>query len=260
MGVFELRRVLSLGDALDVAPPRTRRPSRGRLAMPTRMAAITTALLLLVSACVGQSGESLGTRGTSQEPTQTEGERTTTPQSQGESSLPPSRERDALTDSPDLQFMVTCLTDAGFEAQAYQDGDVNVIKAAVPPAQQEQYVEAREACRLRAIDLGLIRPIGAPTEADLTQRYRAYTEIVQPCLVAHGYPTVEPPSLDSFIDAEGKNWHPYDAIPYATLIAPLPDEPLNPRLAAELAARRELRETCPADLTTLLPQLGEESG
>lgn len=39
--------------------------------------------------------------------------------------------------------------------------------------------------------------------------YWAYVGTYE-CLVKHGYPTSDPPSLDEYIGSRGEVWHPYD--------------------------------------------------
>ncbi len=151
-----------------------------------------------------------------------------------------------------LLFLAECLQDHGFIAEI----DLRDRSIAVgPPEQSEAASRAMEDCMQAAIDQGVV--VGPPEISDENLRvwYAAY-QITQSCLIEHGYPVVDPPSLDSYVEARGTNWHPYDAVPEASMYG----EPDLSDTDGELHRGAEIRETCTADVTRLLPNLEGEDG
>lgn len=152
-----------------------------------------------------------------------------------------------------LEYLRICLAEAGF-TDVEIDIDEGMMTGRTPPGQEEVFNEALAECMQRGIDQGLVLPPEPPSEEQLTRIFQAFTEITQPCLVANGYPTSPPPSLERYIESEGSNWHPYEAIPYANLYV-APGVEVDSRMQEQVAAWNELRDTCPADVAVLLPDL-----
>lgn len=86
-------------------------------------------------------------------------------------------------------------------------------------------------------------PFDGSEEANRLE-YRLYLEVHE-CLLVHGYPTVEPPSEETYV-AEGSSvWHPFDAMPFRQLS--VGDEAPPPGSSDQLEAQRR----CAGDLATL---------
>ena len=131
-----------------------------------------------------------------------------------------------------LQFLASCLESAGFRVDVV-DG---AISAHRPAEQAAYYDDAQSQCEQAAISSGLVSGIDEPSDEELAAWYEARL-LTHQCLVEKGYPTAPPPSEDSYIEAEGRNWHPYDAI-------------MN-TIAVE--------EACPQDLVVLFERLAAGS-
>lgn len=171
---------------------------------------------------------------------------------QGDDSVPLAIDPDQRTWSSEdhLLFLAECLEDKGFVAEVnLRDRSV----AAGPPEQSEAASQAIADCMQEATDQGVVAGPPEISEENLRVWYAAY-QITQRCLIEHGYPVVEPPSVDSYVEEQGRNWHPYDAVPEASMYgeqnAPDPD--------GELRRGREIREACTADTTRLIPILEGE--
>lgn len=150
------------------------------------------------------------------------------------------------------RFVVECLTERGFHVEGESQQGVGVISAEVSDAQAEVYSEAWIACNEEAQESLGVRPPTTPSVEQLGLWYDAFI-LTNQCLIEHGYPTVEPPSKDVFIDryvSSGSTWHPYDAVPEANLHT-VPGEASTPAAARG----REIRETCTADLGVLIPRI-----
>ena len=131
-----------------------------------------------------------------------------------------------------LQFLASCLESAGFKVDLIDGG----ISAHPPPEQAAYYDDAQSQCEQAAISSGLVSEIDDPSDEELAAWYEAHL-LTQQCLVEKGYPTAPPPSKDSYIEAGGRNWHPYDAI--VNTIA--------------------VEEECPQDLVALFERLAAGS-
>lgn len=112
-----------------------------------------------------------------------------------------------------LHFLASCLESVGFKVDV-RDG---AIIARPAPEQADYYDEAQSQCEQDAIDGGLVRELHDPSDDELAAWYEAHFLTYQ-CLVEKGFPTSPPPSMDSYIEAGGRNWHPYDAIVDTTTV------------------------------------------
>jgi len=106
-----------------------------------------------------------------------------------------------------LHYVESCVESAGFSVTV----EHQAISANPPPEQAAYFQEVLAHCEAAAVSSGLVAQIDEPSEAELAAWYAAFT-ITYQCLVDHGYPTSAPPSEDSYIEAGGRNWHPYDTI------------------------------------------------
>lgn len=106
-----------------------------------------------------------------------------------------------------LQFLASCIESAGFKVEVV-DGS---ISARPPPEQAAHYDDAQSQCEEAAISSGLVSEIDDPSDEELAAWYEARL-LTHQCLVEKGYPISPPPSEDSYVEAGGRNWHPYDAI------------------------------------------------
>jgi hypothetical protein len=132
-----------------------------------------------------------------------------------------------------LQFLASCLESAGFSVDLMDGG----ISAHPPPEQAAYYDDAQLQCEQAAVTSGLVAEIDEPSDEELAAWYEAHL-LTQQCLVEKGYPTSHPPSVDSYVEAEGRNWHPYDAIRDTTAV----------------------EDECPQDLVALFERLASGSG
>lgn len=116
---------------------------------------------------------------------------------------------DSETPAPDAAQVALkeCLEREGFVATIEPNGSLRVESpsASVTPA------EAIEACNRELQATGLVPGAGDGESVEqLTERYE-FMLGVRACMIEKGYPTLEPPSLEVFIEDEG-GWHPYTAV------------------------------------------------
>jgi hypothetical protein len=128
-------------------------------------------------------------------------------------------------------FKAECYAEFGIAARVLGPGHLELPYA---PEQESLANEAHVECEQRAIDQGLIPdPMQFPPER-LRLWYRAYVEVAYECLVANGYPTSPPPSMDVWVEEYPDTWLPHGSR--------LPDEAF---------------EVCPQELDLLLIELGK---
>jgi len=128
-------------------------------------------------------------------------------------------------------YLAMCYAEFGVPARVVGPGHLEVYSTAEQSSVANQ---AHLECEQRAVDDGLIAdPMYFPPER-LRLWYRAYVEVAYECLVAHGYPTTPPPSMDAWVEEYPDTWHPHGSR--------LPDEAF---------------EVCPQELDLLLIELGE---
>ncbi|GEM_PF-1393810 len=132
------------------------------------------------------------------------------------------------------RFYADCLTNAGFAATI--DPQTLSVSSPIPPGQEDRFWEVSSRCRQEKFDR-----FPALAEPDPTAAYRAYLYIRE-CMLANGYPVTDPPSLDTYLETHGAAWHPYDAVM------------ADPTFTYE--DFQQLENTCPQDLTYLIPALG----
>lgn len=136
-----------------------------------------------------------------------------------------------------LLFLQACLADLGFSVEI--DPFAGSIEG--PSADQaDAYDAAWWECKTRAEEAGLDRPFRPRTEDELRLSYAGLL-LLQECLVENGYEAGPVPSEESFVDSGGQ-WHPFEALPFAS-VTNLPDNP-PADLVAAMEASQKLRETC----------------
>ncbi len=121
----------------------------------------------------------------------------------------------ALPDDPvPLDFVVaarleaSCVAHFGFslaDPESAERTGVNIFD--VPPPQRQRADEVVTACRAGLIDNGVVLSSDA---AAWGVRFDAWLE-VQECLISNGYPVVEPPTRETFLENPGV-WQPYDGL------------------------------------------------
>ena len=148
------------------------------------LAPLTVAVLLL-GGCGGSSGGS-GSGGPQAAPTAS-----TTPQSRAEVD----------------QKMVACLEKAGFSVTIGADGGMD-IKSPDPKVTPRA---ALRACQEELQAQGAVPDPNAPQSRSDREKMYKFLLGVNDCMKRHGYPTAEPPSLDTYVDGDGL-WHPYDGV------------------------------------------------
>jgi hypothetical protein len=138
-----------------------------------------------------------------------------------------------------LQWESDCLAEFGFKVEVIGEGQTF---AHVSVEQRDDFNAAFTECReIRAVEAGIINwPPEPLTEEDIRLRYEAYL-LTHECLQHHDYPTRRPPSEDSYVEAEGRNWHPYDGF-------------------GSRAIKPEVEKKCPQNLFELFQLLGERRG
>jgi len=105
------------------------------------------------------------------------------------------------------KYRIACLEYMGFDVTPTVDGLGFVFNAS--GLSRDAAFALDHECYQRAIDIGLIRDY-ADTPEGLTQKYEAEMQ-TQRCLEEHGFRTVDPPTLDAYIDSGGTNWSAFDA-------------------------------------------------
>jgi len=124
-----------------------------------------------------------------------------------------------------------CYAEFGIPARVLGPGSLELPYA---PEQESLANKAHMECEQRAIDQGIIAdPMFHPPER-LRLWYRALVEVAYECLVANGFPTTPPPSMDVWVEAFPNTWVPHGSR--------LPDEAF---------------EVCPQEIDLLLIELGE---
>lgn len=136
-----------------------------------------------------------------------------------------------------LLFLQACLADLGFSVE------IDPFSGAVVAdmgGQPKAYDAAWWECKTKAEDAGLDRPFRPRTEEELRLSYEGLL-LLQECLVENGYEVGPVPSEEAFVDSGGQ-WHPFEALPFAS-VTNLPDNP-PADLVAAMEASQKLKETC----------------
>ena len=111
----------------------------------------------------------------------------------------------ASTEQP--QRLVTCLSEAGYEADIASDGGITL--PAVTSAQEESMFIALYTCQsMYPIDPQYLDPL---TEEQIREVYDYYVEQLTPCVEERDIPVEPAPSFETFTETFGTDaqWHPY---------------------------------------------------
>ncbi len=105
------------------------------------------------------------------------------------------------------KYRIACLEYQGMAVTPSVDGTSLMFQAGGLTMGQAFALD--HECYQRAIDIGLVLDYGSTPEG-LALKYEAEMQ-TQRCLLKNGFETVDPPSLDSYIDSGGTNWTAFDA-------------------------------------------------
>jgi len=127
-----------------------------------------------------------------------------------------------------MAYLEACIESAGFDVKL-DDGGLAVNFG----SQRAFFENVNAACSKAAETSGLVAPQNFTDERFLSAQYDAFM-LTYDCMVREGYPVAAPPSKDTYIEAGGMNWHPYN------------------RLAGDASATES---ECPQDLVILFQML-----
>lgn len=143
------------------------------------------------------------------------------------------------------QAIAKCAAESGVAVEVDPSGDGVLWRA--PEGQEDRYSQVIDECAGEVAErFGIYQ--GDPTPEELERWYKAFLW-VRDCMITIGYPVDEPPSLGSYIDSLGSNWHPYSAAMRSS------DGNIRPGVPFTEESFRELEGTCPQDLSFLLTEL-----
>ncbi|NOY55912.1 MAG: hypothetical protein GXP34_07990 [Actinobacteria bacterium] len=146
------------------------------------------------------------------------------------------------------QYVWACLTDLGYAVSLRDDGRGLTVPEQIS---QRTLGQASQACWQKAIDIGLV--VDPPfSEAYLTVMYHAYTWLTQ-CLLDHGVPAPDPPSLDAFLEGGLDSWNPYAGFPAGAEVG-LGVEGMY--IPADIADQLAIQADCPIHTSDLLSKVG----
>lgn len=119
---------------------------------------------------------------------------------------PPPLVGDDWTSERIISFLKRCIEEEGF---AVSVNEMGALEWRGSEEQREAAYAAFDRCEAQ-LPLS-VRTYEPPTEEDFKSWYATYLEVAA-CLEKEGYEIPPPPSLDSFVESGGANWHPYDTI------------------------------------------------
>lgn len=154
--------------------------------------------------------------------------------------------------SEHLEYLVACLEYAGIAATVGENPPhLSFSSPTGDPTSGATYEKVLDFCRSETERRGwaLPSPFEGP-DRNLELMYELWLGTHE-CLQAHGYPTVDPPSLDVFLDSGGKAWNPYQGFPSPGLLIAVDPTDLSPADKEHL----EAQELCPGHLPSLLQEL-----
>lgn len=124
-----------------------------------------------------------------------------------------------------VEAMVVCLQLRGFDVSVNDDGNgissrnVGIV----------EYFKQSDECEGELVAAGRIEPPATASREYFEGAYE-YNLTVKACLEAEGYTVSEPPTKDSYVESQGENWVPYDAV-----------------VTNSLAEWEEINRLCPQD-------------
>lgn len=148
-----------------------------------------------------------------------------------------------------LTYIAECLEYEGFAVTLSTDPLFIQLKGPYTAA----YEDTSDRCYQMPIQEGWVVPSPFGGEGDFGLMYDLWLG-TQACLIEHGYPTVEPPSREAFVDSGGTAWHPYAAFPTPGRLIVVEPQSANVEEREQLAAQ----ELCPSYLPTLLQALARD--
>lgn len=144
---------------------------------------------------------------------------------------------------------------------AAENGEVIEVIYGNPPAVEWNSGSARtqrvvDQCREAGLTGGWVIPSPFDGSAEANRLLYLLWIPVYECLRDNGYPTVAPPSEDTFVDQGSQVWNPYAGMRGAPLVVADPDT-----ASGEDIAQLEAQELCGASAEALYEQqLAEEGG
>jgi len=103
-------------------------------------------------------------------------------------------------------FMKRCVEAEGFSVT---ENELGALEWRGPAEQREAATAAFDRCR-KQLPVS-VRTYQPPTEEEIRGWYDTFLEVAA-CLEREGYEVPPPPSVDSFVESQGANWHPYDLV------------------------------------------------
>lgn len=147
------------------------------------------------------------------------------------------------------EAIARCAAEQGVAVEVDPSGDGVIWEA--PEGQEARYAEVIDECASTvAEEFGVAQ--GPPTIDELESWYRAF-QWTHGCMKEQGYPVEEPPTLESYVDSGGTNWHPYNGVVRSIQAT----GEIKPGVPFSEEAFRTLENTCPQDLTYLLREVVE---
>ncbi|GIU91808.1 MAG: hypothetical protein KatS3mg011_0714 [Acidimicrobiia bacterium] len=104
------------------------------------------------------------------------------------------------------RFLKACVEAEGFTVSL---SDTGALEWRGPAEQREAASAAFARCR-EQLPVS-VRTYHPPTEEEIRGWYDVFLEVAA-CLEREGYEVPPPPSIDSFVESQGSNWHPYDLV------------------------------------------------
>jgi len=147
----------------------------------------------------------------------------------------------------DTEYLLTCLTDLGFPVRPASDGHGFYTSGDASPSALRAGVVA---CGQKAVDIGLVVRPGESNQY-LTIMFQAYAWLTQ-CLLDHGIPAPDPPSLDTFLEGGLESWYPYSGFPSGGEVSVHEGASASPDVQRQLQIQAE----CPIHPAELLPKVG----
>jgi len=147
----------------------------------------------------------------------------------------------------DTEYLLTCLTDLGFPVRPASDGHGFYTSGDASPSALRAGVVA---CGQKAVDIGLVVRPGESNQY-LTIMFQAYAWLTQ-CLLDHGIPAPDPPSLDTFLEGGLESWYPYSGFPSGGEVSVHEGASASPDVQRQL----QIQADCPIHPAELLPKVG----
>jgi hypothetical protein len=106
------------------------------------------------------------------------------------------------------EAIVECLRLRGFNVSVNDDGS-GISGRNV--GRDEEFLRQSDECESELVAAGRIEAPATASREYFEGAYE-YNLKVKACLEAEGYTVSEPPTKDSYVESQGENWVPYDAV------------------------------------------------